>query len=131
MIDGVWTHIELWARCKVWLNQIEARPFDGLLTRSDKVVSVANLYAGEEVAEDEGHYLIDAMAFYRLRDWSGKFLVPHVCFVAHFGEESDDIHAVYQRAWPAHSGQRYELTVKHGLPQLKIPKNEFKLCEAR
>lgn len=134
----IWDAIGQWARCGVWTTELTKvmgseiyRPFHAVLKRNDKVVSVANLYAGQEVAEDEGHYLIDAMAFYLLRDWSGKFLVPHVWFVAHFEEEADDSLAIYQRAWPQHSGQRYEHTVKFGPPQLLIPKSEFKLCEVK
>lgn len=125
-MSRVWDAVGQWGRCDVWRASSQ---FHAALTRNDKVVSIANLYSGQEVIEESGHYLIDAMSFYLLRDWSVKLLVPHLWFIAE--SERDDSVVLLHKAWPVHSGQRYEHTVKQGPPLLLIPKSDFKLCEAR
>lgn len=136
--NKVWDHIERWGRCSVWHTSLtkimgmeQFRPFETMLKRNDQIASIANLYVGQEVAEEDKFYLLDAMKFYLLREWSVKLLVPHVWFLALHDEDADDTFAVYQKAWPPHSGLRYGHTVKFGPPQLLIPKSEFKLCEVK
>jgi len=132
--NKIWDAVGKWGKCSVWNTSLTKvaetfRPFHATLTRNDKVVSIANLYSGQEIVEDKGHYLIDAMSFYLLRDWSVRLLVPHVWFMAHYEEDADDSFALYHKAWPVQSGLRYDHTVRFGPPQLLIPKSDFKPCE--
>ena len=134
--DRVWTAVGKWAKCGVWRTSLtktmgmeQFRPFEAVLHRNDHAASIANLYEGKSVVEENGCYMIDAIRFYLLRDWSVKMMVPHVWFIALHDEDADDTFMLYQKAWPPNSGLRYEHTVKIGPPQLLIPKGEFKPCE--